>query len=208
MKPSEPLHKPALVQALAHPLRARMLYILQERQASPKELAAEFGSPLANVAYHIQVLRRLKLIKLVKKTPRRGAVEHHYRADPDAFVDDRSWGHVAGLVKDAVTGALLEDIGQDATSAAAAGGFVHEDAHLTRTRLTLDQQAWAELREMLTNVQDRSREIERDAQKRLRSASDEGEREAGLVMMLFEAGNGSAAAGAPPRRKRSSTRAK
>jgi DNA-binding transcriptional ArsR family regulator len=184
--PYKTLEKPALVQALAHPLRARMLYVLQERQASPKELAAEFGIPLANVAYHIQVLRKLKLIRLVKKTPRRGAVEHHYKADAGAFVDDASWGDTPGLVKDAAVGALLADIGSQTTSAAATGGFERSDAHLTRRRIVLDDTGWKELAGMLMNVLERSRELEKESDKRLRAANHEGELQTGLVMMLFE----------------------
>jgi hypothetical protein len=34
------LESPALIQALAHPLRAKMLYVLQEQEASPKERAS------------------------------------------------------------------------------------------------------------------------------------------------------------------------
>jgi DNA-binding transcriptional ArsR family regulator len=187
LTPSEPLHRPALVQALAHPLRARMLYVLQERPASPKELSEEFDIPLANAAYHVQVLRKLKLIRLVKKTPRRGAVEHHYRADPDALAEDASWGKTAGLVKDAVTGSLLEEIGTQATSAAAAGGFARDDAQLARTRLRLDEEAWTELGGLLEQVLGRGRELEAESKKRLRRAGADAERHAGLVMMLFEA---------------------
>jgi DNA-binding transcriptional ArsR family regulator len=180
------LQNPALVQAFAHPLRAKMLYILQERQASPKELAAEFGIPLANVAYHIQVLRKLKLIRLVKKTPRRGAVEHHYKADHAAFVSDEVWSQAPEIVKDATVAALLDEVGTYATGAAATGGFNHSDAHLTRTRLVLDANAWEELGGMLKDVLDRAGELQEEADKRLRATDHEGERRAGLVMMLFE----------------------
>jgi DNA-binding transcriptional ArsR family regulator len=180
------LQNPALVQGLAHPLRARMLSILQERQASPKELAAEFEIPLANVAYHIQVLRKLKLIRLVKKTPRRGAVEHHYRADQAAHINNSSWGETPGLVKQTLVAAALEEVGRDVQDAAATGGFDHEDMYLTRSKLVLDQEAWDELGGMLQRVLDRGYELEKEAAKRLRKTDHQGERRAGLVTMLFE----------------------
>ena len=186
MIPYETLEKPALVQALAHPLRARMLYLLQDREASPKELSAQFGLPLANVAYHIQVLRKLKLIKLVRKTPRRGAVEHHYRADSGAFISDSTWGETPGLLKDAAVGTLLSDIGTQTANAAAIGGFNRSDMHLTSRQPVLDAQAWEELSRMLMDVLDRSRELEKESAKRLKAADHEGEVKAGLVMMLFE----------------------
>jgi DNA-binding transcriptional ArsR family regulator len=180
------LHTPALVQAVAHPLRARMLSILQDRDASPKELAAEFDIPLANVAYHIQVLRKLKLIKLVKKTPRRGAVEHHYRADYGAHIDNDAWSSTPDVVKRSMVGGVLGEIGHDANDAAAIGGFDHADAVLARTKYALDEEAWQELSGMLTDILDRADELAKEADKRLRSNGHEGERRAGLVMMLFE----------------------
>jgi hypothetical protein len=43
-------------------------------------LATELGVPLGNVAYHVRRLDELDLIKLVKVTRARGALEHHYTA--------------------------------------------------------------------------------------------------------------------------------
>lgn len=73
----------AYVTAMSHPLRVNALQRIPEdgKGVSPKQLAAEFGVPLANVAYHIGVLKKLKLIKLKGREPRRGAVEHFYVRD-------------------------------------------------------------------------------------------------------------------------------
>lgn len=163
-----------------------MLSILLEREASPKELADEFDIPLANVAYHIQVLRKLKLIRLVKKTPRRGAVEHHYKADKGAHINDAVWGETPGLVKQTMVSAALDEIGRDVGDAAATGGFEKEDMHLSRSRLVLDQKAWDELSGLLEHAMDRGHELEKEAAERLRKSGHEGERRAGLVMMMFE----------------------
>jgi DNA-binding transcriptional ArsR family regulator len=163
-----------------------MLSVLLEREASPKELADEFDIPLANVAYHIQVLRKLKLIRLVRKTPRRGAVEHHYKADQAAHIGNAVWGDTPGVVKETMVAAALDEVGRDVGDAAATGGFDHEDMHLSRSRLLLDQQAWDELAGMLKHALDRGYELEKEAAKRLRKSNHEGERRAGVVMMLFE----------------------
>ena len=72
----------SIITALGHPLRARILARLDDGEASPKEIAAEFGEKLGNVSYHVRILARLGLIELVRETPRRGAVEHHYRSVP------------------------------------------------------------------------------------------------------------------------------
>lgn len=68
------------ITAMMHPLRVDIMRRLASngKGTSPKELATEFNVPLANVAYHMQVLKKVKMIKLKKKEPRRGAVEHFY----------------------------------------------------------------------------------------------------------------------------------
>jgi DNA-binding transcriptional ArsR family regulator len=180
------LQNPALVQALAHPLRAKMLYALQEKEASPKELATHFSVPLSTVAYHIQILRKLKLIRLVRKTPRRGAIEHHYKADHAAHIDDEAWSQTPRLIRERMTAALLEDIGTSVTGAAASGGFERSNSHLTRSRLVLDEQAWDVLAERLEKLWEFAAELHEESKERLRQADHAGERRAGLVMMLFE----------------------
>jgi DNA-binding transcriptional ArsR family regulator len=190
-----PLNDPGLVRAIAHPLRARILGILQERRASPKELAAEFGMPLANVAYHVRILSDLKLIRLVKKTPRRGAIEHHYEAIAGAEVNDSAWGATPSVVRDKLLSAALDEVGRTVSDAAASGGFARTDTHLTRTRLVLDDQGWRELGQMLMDVLHRADELQRASAERLKEADHDGEHRSNLVMMLFE---GSAAVPASP----------
>ncbi len=70
-----------ILKAVGHPVRHEILAILVAGEASAKELAARLHMPLSNVSYHVKVLRELGLLVLVRETPRRGAVERHYRAD-------------------------------------------------------------------------------------------------------------------------------
>ena len=69
---------------MSHPLRVRILAMLDERTASPVELAGWLGASLGTVAYHVRTLERIGLVELVSETRVRGAVEHHYlmRAPP------------------------------------------------------------------------------------------------------------------------------
>ena len=68
---------PRLVKAMSHPLRVRILAMLDERKASPNQLAGWLGASLGTVAYHVRTLEQLALIELVDETRVRGAVEHH-----------------------------------------------------------------------------------------------------------------------------------
>ena len=71
---------PRLAKALSNDVRARALELLVEGEKSPKLIAAELDLDLRSVAYHVRVLKKLGCIELVETLPRRGAVEHVYRA--------------------------------------------------------------------------------------------------------------------------------
>lgn len=65
--------------ALAHPIRRRVLeYVGTHGAASPSEMAALFNTDLGVVSYHVRRLHSSGLLKLTRKVPRRGAVEHYY----------------------------------------------------------------------------------------------------------------------------------
>ena len=82
---------PRYVKALSHPLRVRILALLQERTASPRELAQWLGASLGTVAYHVRTLHDVGLIELVDTTQVRGAIAHHYRAIERPPVSDEAW---------------------------------------------------------------------------------------------------------------------
>lgn len=97
-----------MINGLSHPVRARVLAILDQREASPKEIADLLGEKLSNVSYHVRVLRDSGLIELVGTSPRRGALEHHYRSisrpgamvNVDLELDAKGWAKAdAALVK-------------------------------------------------------------------------------------------------------------
>jgi len=176
----------ALVRALAHPLRARILSALEQRTASPRELADEFEAPLGNVSYHVRRLLDLELIRLVRETPRRGAIEHHYEATDAIRVTDQVWGGSTGIARRAMAAASIEEIGQTVTAAAAAGGFDAEGARLTRLPLALDRAGWDEVASALAELSERVESIARGAADRAAGDAGEGVREAGVVTMLFE----------------------
>src|SRR5947208_4982211 len=130
MKSFAAINEPRVAKALSHPLRAQRLGILEERRASPRELSEELGAPLGNVSYHVRALLNLKLIKLVKKTPRRGAIEHHYEATGSAArVPEVEWEKMPSIAKQAAIGAVLDETNQSVAEAAAAGGFDRRDTH-------------------------------------------------------------------------------
>jgi predicted transcriptional regulator len=74
-----------LTKGLAHAMRGHIVAVLNERIASPNEVAKELGMDVAYVSYHFRVLRDdYRLIEEVSASERRGSQEHFYRGDFDA----------------------------------------------------------------------------------------------------------------------------
>ncbi len=177
---------PRWVRAISHPLRIRLLAMLDEEPASPVVLAGKLGASLGTVSYHVRTLSELGLLELVSTRQRRGATEHIYRArahprftdeQPDPL-DDTS--HAPSVT------ANLNRIHNFASRSAAAGGFDHSDAQFTRTPLKLDDRGWADLADATRRWLLAAQEIEREASQRI-SGDNGSALQAGLVVLLFEA---------------------
>jgi DNA-binding transcriptional ArsR family regulator len=186
MKPWMDITDVRVVKALAHPLRVRILSLLDEGELSPTELADKLAVPIGNVSYHVRQLANLGLIRLTRETPRRGAVEHHYTAAARPLITDKAWREAPEIVRQAMVGAALEEAGQAVNSAALTGGFSRDGAHISRIPTPLDERGWKEFSRELADTMKRLRQIGEASQRRLRAASHAGELHATAVMMLFE----------------------
>jgi DNA-binding transcriptional ArsR family regulator len=137
------------VRVVAHPLRVQALSILTERPASPKELAAELGSPVGNVSYHVRELEDVGMIELVDEKKRRGAVEHFYRAIARPMLSPDEWEDLSLDDRQAFSAWTIQLLLADASKALAAGTFdARSDRHLSRTPLLVDAEGWSELAEI------------------------------------------------------------
>lgn len=89
----------AQLKAFTDPLRARILHILQSREATNQQVAAIVGESQAKVLHHVRVLLRVGLIRLVEERVRGGNVEKYYRATARVYgfrPDPAEAGEVAG----------------------------------------------------------------------------------------------------------------
>ncbi len=179
---------PRYVKALSHPLRVRILALLQERTASPRELAEWLDATLGTVSYHVRTLHDFGLIELVKTTQVRGAIAHHYKAKVRPRVSDEAWASAAPIVKQAAVGAALQTVDDYARASAAAGGFDRAEAHLSRTNLRLDAKGWQQAARACEKLLGDLNRIEESAGKRLaKDPHADGVSDAALVLLLFDA---------------------
>ena len=199
MPPSkEPAIDQRIMKALSHPLRVRMLTLLNQKVSSPSELAEELDEPLGNVSYHMRFLADLKMVKLVRTEPRRGAVEHYYEALEPPLVSDDDWAQLPVALRRSLSDSTLSDIARDLKGAAEEGGFDRENIHVSRVALMLDEQGWDELSDMLSEVLERARGIQEQSNRR-RKRADNGVIPTALVLMQFEGGTAATGAGAAKR---------
>jgi DNA-binding transcriptional ArsR family regulator len=179
---------PRLVKAMSHPLRVRILAMLDERKASPNELAGWLGASLGTVAYHVRTLEQLGLIELVDETRVRGAVEHHYRARERPNLTAEGWTQAPPIAKQAAVGSTLDVIAEYARASAAAGGFDREDAQLRRALVKLDARGFAQLSKACDKLLEQAEKIQAAAVGRIaKDPHTEDVVEAGLGVMLFDA---------------------
>jgi DNA-binding transcriptional ArsR family regulator len=194
---------PALAKALAHPLRTRILAALENRTASPSEIADELGAPLGVVSYHVRRLHALRFLRLVKRVPRRGAVEHYYTAVAGPRITNAAWEATPTIVKQAMISSALAEIGSHVSAAAEAGGFEPGNAHLSRNPVTVDQRGWDSMAGELDTLVSVVEKIEAESQKRLAGGGHSGKQQATVVLMLF---NSAAEASPEPNGRRSAAK--
>jgi DNA-binding transcriptional ArsR family regulator len=193
----------ALVKALAHELRARILTILNERTASPVEMARELGEGLSHVSYHVKVLSDYKVITLVKTVPRRGAVEHYYRANSRVFLADRKWKAVAKSARLGMSSDLFGAVIDDAAAAMKKGTFDERgDRHFSWTQLTLDEKGWKALQKLLSETHKKVAKLNAEAGKRLAKSEDD-PIPASVAMLGYEVPDSGAKKPAKPKAKAS-----
>jgi DNA-binding transcriptional ArsR family regulator len=145
MAPSDTVEA-SVLKALGNPLRMRLLTFVAERgEASPVEMSRALDVPLATVSHHTRVLRDLGYIELSRTEPRRGAVEHYYRALAAPFLDDEHWEMLPIPARRRVSAELFRQVFEEAAAAGRIGGFDAAGAHIARRMLDLDARGLRDL---------------------------------------------------------------
>lgn len=179
-----------VMKALSHPLRFRILVVLNQKVASPSEIAAELEEPLGNVAYHTKILADNGAIEQVRTAPVRGALEHFYRAQIRPWFDDELSAELPDSIRRVLFGEIIQYIWDDVVAAGEDGGFDDPETHITRSHLDLDEDAYREMVDLLNSVVDRALELHAEAAPRLAALDPEERkrttRRTALAIMHFD----------------------
>jgi DNA-binding transcriptional ArsR family regulator len=177
---------PRWLRAISHPIRIRLLAMLEEEPASPVILASKLDQPLGTIAYHVRTLYDLGLLKLVSTRQRRGATEHYYKTTGHPHATDEAWDQLNSVSKQRLLTAVLARANDYAVRSAAAGGFDTKDSHITVSALKLDAKGWAALAKETKKWLAKAEQLEKEAAERL-EADPDSKIDVGLNIMLFEA---------------------
>jgi DNA-binding transcriptional ArsR family regulator len=176
-KPPEGLVDQRLIKALGHPLRTRILSILNERVSSPSDLAEELSKSVGDTSYHVKVLKEMGFIEMVDTKPRRGAVEHYYRGIHRALIPPGAWEKLPTNIQQNIAADTFRLIMSDANDALEADTYsIRPDSHVSWTPMILDEMGWGAFISLLAHTLEKAFDIQAEATARLmESKTDDGD---------------------------------
>jgi DNA-binding transcriptional ArsR family regulator len=158
----------SLVKALGHPLRVRIVKILWERVSSPNEMAKDLDEPLGNVSYHVKVLHDAGCIEEIRNEPRRGAVEHYYKATLDSSLQLKGWQTVPPALRQSLAAASLDTLISQGAAALEAETFERRDgSSISCQPLSVDDLGWKEIGKIIKDLDDRIGSVAKKSRRRL-----------------------------------------
>jgi predicted ArsR family transcriptional regulator len=170
-KQQQPPHltEPQMIKAVAHATRVHLLTVLNERAASPRELAAELERPLRHACYHLEKLEELGCVELVETKEVWGGrtTEHFYRALQRPWFDREAWKQVDPKDQPGVTSSIMAHINEDIAVAIKAGTLNGENNHISRTPMVVDEESYEELVELMNSTLEEAVAIQERATNRL-----------------------------------------
>jgi hypothetical protein len=131
---------------VTHPLRSRCWTVLAERVASPNELKDILAASLGDVSYHVGVLKKLGVIELVRTEPRRGAVEHYYRAIQRPSIEEDEYAAMSMEDREGFDRRIAQLAFADVSTAFEQGTFCERANHaMIRVPTEVDDAGFEEL---------------------------------------------------------------
>lgn len=169
---------------LKHPMRVRILEVLNEGPRSPSQFVEEglipkehynsYQQALSLASYHFRELEKEGCLEVIESIPRRGAVEHVYRGLARIFVNDREFEEMPRSDRRRLSRISLQGM------VARADRAIHEDTfdaraerHLTWMPMQLDERGWGEVIAALAATFAELTQIRHDARDRLAASGEE-----------------------------------
>jgi hypothetical protein len=171
-------------QVLSHPLRVRILEIVNQRDISPARFVREqlagdrldhLGerAAVSHIAYHFRQLEEFGCVEVVEQNPRRGSIENVYRGVARAYFGDDEWRSLPAERRKDITAVVLQGLMARAEGAILEETFdARDDRWLFWVDMDLDERGWDELSELCNTMMSDVEEVHDSAERRLADSTD------------------------------------
>lgn len=170
--------------ALKHPLRVRILEVLNEGPKSPSQFVEEglvpkehyssYQQALSLASYHFRELEKDGCLEVVQSIPRRGALEHVYEGKARVYFTDAEFEEMPRTRRRKLSRISFQGLVARADVAMRADTFdSRTDRHLAWMSMQLDQRGWDELTTALAACFGEVEQIRHDAKDRLATSGEE-----------------------------------
>jgi predicted transcriptional regulator len=131
----------------------RVLTVLAERAASPKDIGQVLSMKTQTVGHHIEKLLTLGMIELIEERDVGGTMLHVYRAIIRPMVEADEWDALSVNERQKFSAWIVQLVVADAAKSLEAGAFdFHASRHLSRVPMVVDQEGLDEV----AAIQDRA----------------------------------------------------
>ena len=167
------------------PIRQKLLNVLSDHAATPREIADELGHAETAVRADLDVLERAGLVEVVERRKRADAEEEVYRSSM-GVIHTEPWDRLDPAERQQISAQVDHLIRSDFDRSMSSGIF---DARAERVQVRIphivDELGWQELSELYAETVAAALEIHAKSSERL-EASEEGAINARTVLALFE----------------------
>ena len=138
-----------LAQLVACINTVKVLTVLAERPASPKEIGEILGLKTATVSHHVKKLLDLGLVELINEEDVGGVIQHTYRAIIRPLLSTEEWEKLGVVERQRFSIWIVQLILADAAKSFQAGTFdARASRHLSRTPVVTDEQGFDAIAEI------------------------------------------------------------
>lgn len=163
------------LKALSNPLRHRIQIVLDEREASPTEIAEILSENFFKVCYHVRKLHEAKCIELVGTDNRKGGTQHIYRSIVRPIFDTPEAEEMSQALREAGSAEIVPLVFDDLMASIQAGVFDSRPSRsLLRMGMVVDEQGFDETGEAAMAYLDALLNIQRRSVARLSTKGEQG----------------------------------
>jgi hypothetical protein len=172
-----------LAEPVSHPLRVRILEVLNERDMSPSEFVEAghadffFGHRpnVSHLAYHFRELADFKCLEAIDWKRSRGSVATTYRGVARAEFGDEEWAELPPERKRQIARTVAQGLMARIDGAFMSQTFLkRDDYHLTWFAMELDERGWSEVHDALALAFHTVAGIREDSKARLQETGEPG----------------------------------